>query len=206
MWRKARLRLSASSRSNMSGRRNPATAVTREKMAMSPRGAGIPMTTRAAAARLGTRSPATAPRSLSNVPFRCAPDQLEFLVVAFGVVAERFDQASCRAADPVELVARCRCRRVDGDARPSESGEDRVDARRPGGERSPREQHAEPDTGAEQDHDHGRHVSAPMLVGPPARAVNRSGSSMSAMRVRSQPPAAKMPPTIASMTWPPALS
>lgn len=69
---------------------------------------------------------------VERVPFRCAPDQLEFLVVAFGVVAERFDQASCRAADPVELVARCRCRRVDGDARPSESGEDRVDARRPG--------------------------------------------------------------------------
>ena len=73
----------------------------------------------------------------------CA-DQLEFLVMAFGVVAERLDQASCRAADPIELVARCRCRRVDGDARPSQSGEDRVDAPEAGGERSPREQHAEP--------------------------------------------------------------
>ena len=140
------------------------------------------------------------------MPLSTAADQLQLLIVAASVVAEGLDDASGSRFDPAEPGRARRCDVVDAGSGASEPGEDRLDARRAWCQASPDEQNTHTDAGSQQDYDERGHVSAPTCVGPPARAVNRSGSSMSAMRVRSQPPTAKMPPTMANMTWPPALS
>jgi hypothetical protein len=136
---------------------------------------------------------------VEGVAFRGSPDQFELLAVAVRVVAERLDEPPGARADQVRARRTGGRGFVDCGAGAAEAGEDRIEAWWPWCEGAPGDQDPDTDAGSEDEHDERVHVATSVWAGSPERAVNRSGSSISAMRVSSQPPRAKIPPTMASM-------
>ena len=127
-------------------------------------------------------------------------------VEAGAVVAEGLDDPPGDRADPVDHRVGGRRSCTDWYAWLGEVAEDDGDRRGTGCDGPPGEQRTGPDPGTEQEHDDRVHESAPVSDGLEERVVNRSGSSMWAMRVSSQPPVAKIAPTKARTIWPPGLS